>query len=59
MQIGRQTCHKTICKTEERLSYYPTYGQQLFDIELNKTVICIDPDNRRWVDFEGQSVNMP
>lgn len=49
----RNNCHKLICSTEERLSYYPMFGQQIFDIDLNKMVICIDPANKKWVDFNG------
>lgn len=52
----RNCCHKTICNTEERLSYYPTLGQQIFDTDLNKLVICIEPDNKKWVDFMGNPV---
>lgn len=52
----RNSCHKTICGTEERLSYYPTYGQQIFDTDLNKMVICIDPADKKWVDFSGNRV---
>lgn len=50
----RNHCHKTICGTEERLSYYPTYGQQIFDTDLNTMLLCIDPANKRWVDFFGR-----
>ena len=53
----RNNCHKTVCDTEERLSYYPTYGQQIFDTDLNKMVICIDPANKKWVDFNGNPVD--
>lgn len=48
--------HKKICTTEERLSYYPTYGQEIFDTDLNRMVICIDAENRKWVDFNGNIV---
>ena len=52
----RNNCHKTICDTKERLSYYPTYGQQIFDTDLNKMVICVDPANKKWVDLNGNLV---
>ena len=52
----RNTCHKLACGTEERLSYYPTYGQQIFDTDLGKLLICIDPENRTWVDTNGTTV---
>ncbi len=50
------SAHKTICTTDERLSYYPTYGQQIFDTDLNKMLICIDPSNKKWVDFYGNLI---
>ncbi len=52
----RNNCHKIICNSEERLSYYLTYGQQIFDTDLNKMLICIDPENKKWVDFMGSEV---
>ena len=55
--ITRNNCHKTVCDTKERLSYYPTYGQQIFDTDLNKTVICTDSENKIWVDFNGNKVD--
>ncbi len=52
----RNNCHKVICNTAERLSYYPTYGQQIFDTDLNRMVICIDVEHKKWVDFNGREV---
>ena len=52
----RNNCHKTVCTTAERLSYYPTLGQQIFDTDLNKMVICIDPQQKKWVDFNGNTL---
>jgi len=52
----RNECHKAVCTTEERLSYYPMYGQQIFDTDLNKMLICIDPATKKWIDFNGQEV---
>lgn len=49
----RNNCHKQICSTKERLSYYPTLGQQIFDTDLNKMLICVDVKNKKWVDFNG------
>lgn len=54
--ITRNNCHKQICTTAERLSYYPTYGQQIFDTDLNKVVICINPETKKWVDANGTPV---
>ena len=45
--------HKTVCTTAERLSYYPSLGQQIFDTDLNKLLICIDADTKKWVDANG------
>ena len=50
----RNICHKNVCSTKERLSYYPTLGQQIFDTDLNKMLVCIDVKNKKWVDYNGQ-----
>lgn len=52
----RNSCHKTICSTAERNTYYPMFGQQIFDTDLQKMVICVDPDQKTWVDFNGAPV---
>ena len=52
----RNIAHKTVCSSEERLSYYPMLGQQIFDTTLNKMVVCVDPANKKWVDFLGNEV---
>ena len=52
----RNNCHKSICKTSERLEYYPTLGQQIFDTDLNKMLVCVDPENRKWVDCDGNEM---
>lgn len=52
----RNSCHKAACTTEERLGYYPTLGQQIFDTDLNKMVICVEPSSKKWVDFMGETV---
>ena len=49
--------HKTVCGTTERLSYYPSLGQQIFDTDLNKLLICVDADNKKWVDANGNTVD--
>ncbi len=54
--VTRNNCHKPICTSSERLSYYPTYGQQVFDSDLSKMLICVDPENRIWVDFMGSRI---
>lgn len=54
--ITRNACHKSVCTTNERLSYYPSLGQQVFDTDLNKMLVCIDPHNKVWVDFMGNSI---
>ena len=50
------SCHKTVCSTKERMSYFPSLGQQIFGLDLNKMVICIDPSKKRWVDFAGNEI---
>lgn len=52
----RNSCHKTVCGTEERLSYYPMLGQQIYDTDLSKLLTCIDPESRTWVDAMGNQV---
>lgn len=52
----RNNAHKTVCGSEERMTYYPTYGQQIFDTDLNKMVICVNPQKKLWVDFNGNKV---
>ncbi|MBR3967319.1 MAG: hypothetical protein IKJ91_09635 [Clostridia bacterium] len=49
--------HKTVCSTAERLSYYPSLGQQIFDTDLNKLLICVDADTKKWVDANGCEVD--
>ena len=49
--------HKTVCSSEERLSYYPSIGQQIFDTDLNKLLTCIDADKKKWVDANGNQVD--
>ena len=52
---SKNNLHKKICTSEERLSYYPNYGQEVFDITLNKWLICTDPASKTWVDASGQT----
>lgn len=49
--------HKTVCSTAERLSYYPSLGQQIFDTDLNKLLICVDTKDKKWVDALGNVVD--
>ena len=53
---SRNNLHKKICSSEERRSYYPNYGQELFDTTLNKWLICIDPANKTWCDASGSVI---
>lgn len=50
------SCHKTVCSTKERMSYYPFIGQQIFDTDLNKMLVCVNPDTKKWVDFMGNEM---
>jgi hypothetical protein len=45
--------HKPACTSAERRTYYPQYMQQVFDLDLNKLLICTDPAKRLWVDALG------
>lgn len=49
--------HKSVCSTAERLSYYPSLGEQIFDTDLNKLLICVDADTKKWVDANGTEVD--
>ena len=53
---SKNNLHKKICTTEERRSYYPNYGQELFDTTLNKWLICTDPASKTWCDALGTIV---
>lgn len=53
----RNNCHKQVCSTKERLSYYPTLGQQIFDTDLKKMLICTDVSKKLWVDYNGVIVD--
>lgn len=48
--------HKKIVTTSERNSYAPNYGQVVFDSTLNKQCICVNPENKTWVDTNGNEV---
>ena len=50
------SCHKTVCSTAERISYYPALGQQIFDTDLNKMLVCTNPAKKIWVDFSGNEI---
>jgi hypothetical protein len=54
--VTRNNCHKTVCNSAERLSYYPSLGQQIYDTDLGKMVVCTDPDRKIWVDYLGNKV---
>lgn len=53
----RNNLHKLVCGREERLSYYPTLGQRIFDTDCGKQLVCIDPEKRLWVDMMGNAVD--
>lgn len=46
----------TICSTKECLEYYSTLGQQNFDTELNKMVVCVELENKKLFDFFGNII---
>ena len=45
--------HKQASTSAERRTYYPQYMQQIYDLDLKKLLICVDPAKRRWVDAFG------
>ena len=50
----RNLGHKRVGTTAERLSYFPFLGQQFFDTDLGKFLVCTDPVQRLWVDALGR-----
>ena len=50
---SRNLAHKKVGTSDERRSYYPHLGQEFFDTDLGKHLICTDPAKRRWVDAMG------
>lgn len=51
------SAQKQIVTTTERISYAPNYGQIVFDKTLNKMLMCVDPQNKSWVDADGVDVD--
>ena len=49
----RNMLHKNVATTKERLSYYPNIGQQIYDTDLGKMLVCVDADTATWVDMMG------
>ena len=47
---------KRIVTSTERNDYAANYFQQVFDITLNKLLICTDPATNKWVDANGTIV---
>ena len=50
---SRNNLHKKICTSEERKTYYPNYGQEVYDSTFGKKLICLDPAHKVWVDVLG------
>ena len=48
--------HSYICDSATRLSYNPTFGEEIFDTTLGKKVICINEANKTWVDMNGNTI---
>lgn len=48
--------HKSVVSSAERKAYAPNLGQTVFDTDLGKTLTCIDPANKLWVDARGKKV---
>ena len=53
----RNLAHKRIGTSAERRTYYPHLGQQYFDTDLGKLLICTDPAKHKWVDAMGVPVD--
>ena len=53
----RNLAHKRIGPSEERRKYSPHLGQQYFDTDLGKLLVCTDPTTRKWVDAMGVPVD--
>ena len=53
----RNLAHKRVGTSAERRKYYPQLGQQFFDTDLGKLLICTDPAKRKWVDAMGVPVD--
>ena len=51
----RNLAHKLAGTSEERRKYYPQFGQQYFDTDVGKLLICTDPAKRKWVDAMGNA----
>lgn len=52
------TAHRKGGTTALRLTYAPNYMQQYYDTDLDKLLTCIDPDNKTWVDTDGNNVDV-
>ena len=53
----RNLTHKKVGTSAERRRYYPHLGQEFFDTDLGKLLICTDPAKRKWVDAMGCAVD--
>ena len=54
--VTRNNAHRLVCPSAERRQYAPYLGQTVFDLDLRKQLICIDPVKRTWVDALGHEV---
>lgn len=52
----RNLAHKIVGSSEERRKYYPQLGQQYFDTDIKKLLVCTDSAKRLWVDAMGNTV---
>lgn len=50
----RNLAHRLAGPAAERLSYAPHFGQQFFDTDLGRLLVCTDPAKRLWVDALGR-----
>lgn len=54
---SRNNAQKQMCPTAERLSYAPNYMQQVWDTDLGRLCICVDPAVPLWVDAMGNKAD--
>lgn len=54
--VTRNQAHLRSGTSSLRRSYEPNFMQQFYDTTVGKVLYCIDPDNKTWVDAQGNTV---
>ena len=52
----KDNTQKQICSSEERRTYEPNFLQVVYDTDLQKVLICVDPVQKKWQVVEGKVV---